>query len=241
MDEYSKFPVVFEVPTTAADHVLPKLEDLFSFIGIPMELKSDNGPPFNGQKFTDFADDFGFIHRKIIPEAPNSNGHVEGFMKNLTKIMQTAKTERKPWKKALVEFLRAYRSTPHSSTGVAPSQLLFGFNRTNRLPSAMIDSVSRDEYKKMAQINDKAAKLKAKTANDSKRHAKTHSIKEDDLVLVQQKRLNKFINKYATEPVKVKSVTGPMITVEEKEGRVLTRNAEKFKPFFSPVIKPVAT
>lgn len=46
MDEYSKFPVVFEVPTTAADHVLPKLEDLFSFIGIPMELKSDNGPPF---------------------------------------------------------------------------------------------------------------------------------------------------------------------------------------------------
>jgi hypothetical protein len=68
VDEFSRMPVIGEVKTTAEEHVLPKLDDLFSFVGKPDELKTDNGPPFNGAKFREFADFNGFRHRKITPE-----------------------------------------------------------------------------------------------------------------------------------------------------------------------------
>jgi hypothetical protein len=41
-DRKSRFPVVCEVPTTASEYVNPKLDELFSFIGIPKELMTDN-------------------------------------------------------------------------------------------------------------------------------------------------------------------------------------------------------
>ena len=59
VDEFSRMPVIGEVKTTAAEHVLPKLDDLFSFVGKPEELKTDNGPPFNGAKFREFAEFYG--------------------------------------------------------------------------------------------------------------------------------------------------------------------------------------
>ena len=42
VDEFSRMPVVREVKTTGSEYVLPKLGDLFSFVGIPREL-SKNG------------------------------------------------------------------------------------------------------------------------------------------------------------------------------------------------------
>ncbi len=51
IDEMSRFPIVEEVKTTAADHTCPVLNKVFSTLGIPSVLKSDNGPPFNGSKF----------------------------------------------------------------------------------------------------------------------------------------------------------------------------------------------
>lgn len=188
IDEHSRYPIVFEVPTTASSTLLPKLEELFSTMGIPIEMKSDNGPPFNGQAFSDFCEAFGIIHRPITPEHAQANGLAEGFMKNLAKVIKTAIIERKHWKEALIVFLRAYRSTPHSSTGVSPSQLLFGSNRTSRLPTSMNESKSREEYKQMALDKDKHSKLIAREANDKKLNAKQHQLKEGDVVLASSAR-----------------------------------------------------
>jgi hypothetical protein len=55
IDEMSRFPLVAEVKTTAAEYVCPALDGIFSMLRIPSVLKSDNGPPFNGQKFVDFC------------------------------------------------------------------------------------------------------------------------------------------------------------------------------------------
>lgn len=48
VDEFSRMPVIEEIKSTASEYVLPKLEALFSFVGIPKVVKTDNGPPFNG-------------------------------------------------------------------------------------------------------------------------------------------------------------------------------------------------
>jgi hypothetical protein len=96
----------------------------------------------------EFANYFVFHHRKVAAEHALANGCVEAFMKPLRKCIQTAKTERKDWHQALVEFLRSFRSTPLPTTGLPPSTLMFGSNRTNLLPTIIKESKSREEYKK---------------------------------------------------------------------------------------------
>lgn len=39
MDEYSRFPIAKEVKTTAASHVIPELDAIFSMLGIPLVIK----------------------------------------------------------------------------------------------------------------------------------------------------------------------------------------------------------
>ncbi len=108
---------------------MPKLGELFSEFGVPIEIKTDDGPPYNGHLWAEFD------HRKVAAEHAPANGCGEAIMKPLRKCIQTAITERKDWHQALVEFLRSYRSTPHPTTGLPPSTLMFGINRTNLLPT----------------------------------------------------------------------------------------------------------
>ena len=85
MDDYSKFPVVVEVTSTAFCNVKPELDSILSQYGIPKVIETDNGPPFNGEPFAEYAAKMGFRHCKITPLWPEANGEVERFMKTLGK------------------------------------------------------------------------------------------------------------------------------------------------------------
>ena len=80
-------------------------------------------------------------------------------MKNVGKVIRNAIVEKKDWRHELNVFAMSYRSTPHSATGVAPTILLFGNNRTNRLPT--IKDESNDLDKNVATRNSRAANLEA--------------------------------------------------------------------------------
>ena len=90
MDDYSKFPVVVEVTSTAFRNVKPELDNILSQYGILEVIETDNGPPFNGEPFADYAAKMGFRHRKITSLWPEANGEVERFMKTLGKIIRAA-------------------------------------------------------------------------------------------------------------------------------------------------------
>ena len=93
-----------------------KFDKIFSEFGIPIKVKSDNGPPFNGVAFKNFAKYMGFDHKPIQPEHPESNGVAEKFNANLEKVIHTAKVESKNWRQELNIILRNYRATHHSTT-----------------------------------------------------------------------------------------------------------------------------
>ena len=88
-DEHSKTVIAEEVKSTSNENVLPALEAVISLMGIPMKIKTDNGPPFNAQVFRDFCDTFGIEHTPITPLHPEANGQAEVFMKNMNKIVKT--------------------------------------------------------------------------------------------------------------------------------------------------------
>lgn len=55
IDEYSRYPEVEIIRSTSANTVIPKLDSILSSHGIPTEIKTDNGPPFQSHTFAQFA------------------------------------------------------------------------------------------------------------------------------------------------------------------------------------------
>jgi transposase InsO family protein len=102
IDEYSRYPEVEIVSSTSANTVIPKLDRILSTHGIPREIKSDNGPPFQGHSFAQFAQYMGFHHRKITPEWPKANSEAERFMRTIQKTLRAAHLENKNWKQTTV-------------------------------------------------------------------------------------------------------------------------------------------
>ena len=54
IDEYSRFAEIDFTKSTSANATIPKLDRMYSSYGIPYQLKSDNGAPFNLKAFSDY-------------------------------------------------------------------------------------------------------------------------------------------------------------------------------------------
>ncbi|XP_057290865.1 uncharacterized protein LOC130613554 [Hydractinia symbiolongicarpus] len=195
IDQRSKFPEVEFLKSTKAEILIPCLDRMFSTYGNPRNVISDNGPPFSSQKIKSYFKQRGIKHRRITPLWPQANAEAERFMQPLNKIMRTAKLEHKDWRNEVYRFLFAYRSTPHSTTKVAPSELMFNRKISYSIPS-IDNKLTYENQQQIATDNDKAAKIKNKQYADERRHTKEPSLCEGDrVVVVQHTTLQSYENK----------------------------------------------
>jgi len=98
----------------------PTTTALYLF-GLPQTIVTDNGPCFSSEEFTLFLKN-GILHLKSAPYHPSSNGLAE-------RAIQTFKQGMKKFtdgdlRDRLSCFLAHYRTTPHTTTGVCPAELL---------------------------------------------------------------------------------------------------------------------
>ena len=111
IDRHSRFPEVEIVHSTKAPVVIPKAPVVIPVHGIPQILKSDNGPPFNGEDYKWYLRTLGITAEFSTPLWPQGNAQVERFMQPLGKTLKTAAIEGRPWKQELNRFLLQYRTT----------------------------------------------------------------------------------------------------------------------------------
>jgi hypothetical protein len=156
--------------------VIPVVDKVFATFGYPDVLKTDNGPPFQSHKWTQFMKTSGVKHRKITPAWPQANAQAESFNKPLMKAIRTAHIQHKNWRSELITFLRTYRSTPHTTTLFTPFKLMFDRDPKTKLPQlqnntkhAVITQLQTCVTDLMQQ--DQQAKQKIKAYADKKNHA----------------------------------------------------------------------
>ena len=210
VDEYSRYPVVEVMHSTSANSVIPVMDKIFSMLSIPRTVKTDNGPPFNGEQFSKFAAYMGFYHRKITPLLPQANATAERFMRTLGKCLRVSHMENIPWKQHLYTFLREYRATPHSTTTTSPAELLLKRRMHTKMPS-MSTPIRPDED---LRRRDRKAKAKMKAYSDTCHHAAPYPLRPGDMVLCSQPRHNKLTTAYNPKPYRVTTVKGSMVTAE---------------------------
>ena len=111
----------------------------------PKTLVSDNGPQFGSKQFEDWCRLNGIVHLTSAPFHLPSNGDAErlvGIFK--TAMQRSVGEEGKEKDKATIDFLREYRSTPHSTTGRTSAELMIGRQVQTPL-SLMQPSMHRDK------------------------------------------------------------------------------------------------
>ncbi|XP_062541718.1 uncharacterized protein K02A2.6-like [Armigeres subalbatus] len=90
IDLRSRYAIARPVKTTKFEHTKAVLDAVFEREGYPKAMKSDNGPPFNGEEYSKYCSERGIQTIFSTPFYPQQNGLVEGFMKVVNKAMSTA-------------------------------------------------------------------------------------------------------------------------------------------------------
>ncbi|UYV62759.1 K02A2.6-like [Cordylochernes scorpioides] len=124
-DYYSRYPEIARLEDMTSASVIVHCKSIFARHGIPLEVRSDNGPQF-GSLFKEFAHEYGFTHVTSSPRYPQSNGFIESFVKIVKERISKSKD---PYLALL-----AYRATPLAN-GFSPAELSMGRRVRTTIPT----------------------------------------------------------------------------------------------------------
>ena len=103
------------------------LVEVFSRVGIPAEILSDQGSNFMSELMSQFCHKMGIDEIKTSPYHPMTNGLCEKFNGTLKSMFKKfVSQDPKGWDKYVPYLLFAYREVPRASTGFSPFELLYG-------------------------------------------------------------------------------------------------------------------
>ena len=161
VDAYSKWLEVAVVNSANAITTVEKLRGIFATHGLPNTLVSDNGAVFTSEEFETFTRKNGIKHIRTTPYHPSSNGQVE-------RVVQVFKegTERSgsgTLETKLNRFLFHYRTTPHTTTGLTPAELLMGRHIRTHLDLMHPDLTTEVHAKQQRQVTDRNKGTKDRT------------------------------------------------------------------------------
>ena len=129
-DYFSKYLIVRRLPNSSTHAVIKELGLVFTELGRPFVLRSDNGTCYSSREFHNFLSFYQVDHITSSPHYPQSNGFAEALVGIAKKLMEKSVKEGKLWNYGLLQ----YRTTPISSTLPSPLEMLTGRRPHSSLP-----------------------------------------------------------------------------------------------------------
>jgi transposase InsO family protein len=227
IDYYTRYYEVEITTSVTAKRTVEMLCKMFAVHGLPFSITSDNGPQFISRELQVFFEEHGIRHRRVTPRWAQANGEVERQNRSMLKSMKIAQSQGKNWRSELLIYLGAYRSTPHSTTGVAPAELLFGRKIRTKLPELQRYEVNDEEVRD----RDLYKKVKSSGQMDVKRRAEKCDLELGDQVLVKADKQDKLSTNFKPVPYEVVQRNGNMVVIESPQKVRYKRNITEVKRF----------
>ncbi|XP_055307067.1 uncharacterized protein K02A2.6-like [Sitodiplosis mosellana] len=215
VDYYSRFFEVEVMKKIDATETIKALKVIFARFGISLSIKADNGPEFPSEEFKQFCETNNIRLINTTPYWPQENGEVERQNRSLLKRLKISQDAKRDWREDLQDFLLMYRSTPHSTTGKTPSEMLFNRNIRDKLPSMNQGMDFGDEE---TRDRDSVNKAKTKVYADLKRHARPSQIEVGDFVVTKRQiKTNKLATDFDPTVFKVIKRDGSEVLIQNPE------------------------
>ena len=204
VDAYSKCLEVRRMKSTTSVATTEKLRDMFAKHGLKPTVVSDNGSNFTSSESQEFMKKNGIKHITVSPYHPASNGLAERAVRIFREGYE--KMEEGSVQTKLSRFLLSYRTTPHSTTGAPPAELLLKRKLHTQL-NRLVPSLANRVRNKQAQ---------QKAAHDY--HAKEWEMVEGQAVYAKD-----FRHKRSWRPGTIVEKTDPMSTHVQLDGGTVVR------------------
>ncbi|XP_023314536.1 uncharacterized protein K02A2.6-like [Trichogramma pretiosum] len=230
VDYYSRYKEIKIMKSITTEDTVKVLKEIFSSLGFPSTITSDNGPQFRSDEFAQFCKQCGIVHLTSIPYWAQMNGEVERQNRSVLKRLKISQIERKDRKLDLLDYLMMHNSTPNTTTGKTPSELFYRRIFRDKIPNItdleknmIIDEEMRDK--------DKEQKEKGKMYGDRKRHATECDLQVGEQVYVTNMfKTNKLTSNFNPEPHTVTDVKDGDIQVKNNStGQESRRNIVHLK------------
>uniref|UniRef100_A0A8C5Q8W6 Gypsy retrotransposon integrase-like protein 1 n=1 Tax=Leptobrachium leishanense TaxID=445787 RepID=A0A8C5Q8W6_9ANUR len=139
-DYATRYPEAIPLRNTSASTIANEFIKLFSRVGIPKEILTDQGTNFTSKLMKEVCALLNIKSLKTSVYHPQTDGLVERFNGTLKKMLRKfVDGENRDWDKLLPYLLFAIREVPQSSTGFSPFELLYG-----RRPRGILDIVKEE-------------------------------------------------------------------------------------------------
>ena len=201
IDAHSKWIEAICTPSATSSVVIEELKVLFAQFGLPDTIVTDNGTCFVSAEFKAYLRKNGINQITSAPYHPSTNGMAERAVQIVKQGLK--KSTHGSTRVRLAKILKAYRLTPHLTTGMSPTEMLLGRRPKSRL----------DLLKPITAERAKANQWKQKKQHDAK--ASDRSFKEGDTVFVKNFQAS---DKWLSGVISKK--TGPVLfVVQLSDGR----------------------
>ena len=137
VDYATRYPEAVPLKKITTEAVAEALLDIYSRVGIPEEVLTDQGTQFMSECMKEVSRLLSIKGLTSTPYHPICNGLVErwnGTLKSMLKRL--CQDQPKQWHRLINPVLFAYREVPQESTGFSPFQLLYG--RSVRGPGTIL-------------------------------------------------------------------------------------------------------
>ena len=185
VDFSTRWPEAVPLKSTKTENVAEALFDMFSRLGIPKVILSDNGRQLISDSMKETYKLLGIEQKLSAPLHPQSHGLVERCNQTIQKtLVKLAEENPSEWDTLLTPTLFALRQMPNASTSFPPFELMYG--RKVRGPIDVIaDSCSdrNEENDELIHAYSYAQKLKAiikKSNKTASQAVKNNSQKQKD-------------------------------------------------------------
>lgn len=183
VDYYSRYKELEVMTKITARETITRLDKIFTRLGYPKLITLDNGRQFISQEFEEYCKNRNIGINLSTPYWPQENGEVERQNRSLLKRLKISHSLNRDWKKDLSDYLMMYYTTPHSTTGKTPTEMLFGRTIRSKIPSITEIQYNLDD----GEVRDRDAlnKQKGKEREDIRRKARHSEINVGDKLLMQ--------------------------------------------------------
>ena len=128
-DYFSKWPFAQAIPDQKAETIVRVLKDqVFTIVGPPCKLHSDQGRNFESHLLSDLCKAFNVKKSHTTPYHPMGDGLVERMNRSLLNLLRAFAQKSSDWEDHLQLLMYVYRTSKHTSTGMSPHEIIFGLN-----------------------------------------------------------------------------------------------------------------
>ena len=124
-DYFTKWGEAIPMQDQTAVRIKNELTKVFSTLGLPNIVHSDQGRNFETSTLKQTLEAFGKEKSRTIAYHPQQDGLVEQFNCSLLQMLRSFVESETNWERYLPLVLFAYPTAKHTSTGVSPFPLMF--------------------------------------------------------------------------------------------------------------------